>query len=58
MFKGFTFARTSGLPVVTAILNWACLELTEGWRSWFSSKSTPREKEKLSPAEAAIPTVT
>jgi hypothetical protein len=58
MFKGFTFARSSALPIVTAIVNWAWLELTEGWRSWFSSRLTATEKEKLSPAEAAIPTVT
>lgn len=58
MFKGFTFAPTSALPIVTAIVHWVWLELTEGWRSLFSTKPTTREKVKQSPAEAAIPTAT
>jgi hypothetical protein len=48
MFKGFTFSSTSAMPIATAIVHWLFLELKEGWRSWFSSKSSPREDVKLS----------
>jgi flavin-dependent dehydrogenase len=39
MFKGFTFARTSAMPVVKALFAWSLLELKEGWRSWFGFKT-------------------
>jgi hypothetical protein len=35
MFRGYTFARTSALPILAALSGWARLELTEGWRSWW-----------------------
>jgi flavin-dependent dehydrogenase len=36
MFPGFTFSPASSRPVFKALLKWAWLELTEGWRTWFS----------------------
>ena len=38
LFKGYTFAPASGVPIITAIAAWAWLELREGWRSWFGSR--------------------
>jgi hypothetical protein len=38
MFGGYTFSPGSALPVVKALLGWAWLEVTEGWRSWFARK--------------------
>src|ERR1044071_6384628 len=34
MFKGYTFARSSVLPLLGALLGWLWLEVREGWRSW------------------------
>lgn len=35
LFGGYTFALGSATPLFKAILSWAWLELTEGWRTWF-----------------------
>jgi len=35
MFKGYTFAPSSGLPIFRALGGWLRLELVEGWRTWF-----------------------
>jgi flavin-dependent dehydrogenase len=40
MFKGYTFAPASGVPILKAAAAWALLELREGWRTWF--QSTPK----------------
>jgi flavin-dependent dehydrogenase len=59
MFGGYTFSPTSGKPILSALLQWGCLELTEGWRSWFRRPpGTVREAETnpIPPAiEAASP---
>jgi flavin-dependent dehydrogenase len=36
MFPGYTFAFSSARPILRALLGWVRLELTEGWRPWFS----------------------
>jgi flavin-dependent dehydrogenase len=38
LIPGFTFSGKSGWPIVKALLGWARLELTEGWRSWFAAE--------------------
>jgi hypothetical protein len=45
LFQGYTFARTSTLPIAKAIVSWALLEVREGWRSWFrpAASSSPQE---------------
>ena len=40
LFGGFNFAKTSSLPIAKAMVMWAWLELTEGWRTWFHSGKT------------------
>ncbi len=35
LFKGYTFARSSALPILGALAGWLRLELSEGWRSWW-----------------------
>ena len=35
MFKGYTFAPSSVVPILQALAQWGLLELTEGWRSWW-----------------------
>jgi hypothetical protein len=51
MFKGYTFAGTSSMPVVTALVSWALLELREGWRSWFGYRAgAPLPEAKPMPA--------
>ncbi len=48
MFRGYTFAPNSSIPILKAALGWGLLELREGWRTWFSS-------EKAGPAAEAMP---
>src|SRR6185295_12491963 len=47
MFKGYTFARSSALPVFTALAGWLRLELTEGWRSWWSRALPAAQPEEM-----------
>ncbi len=42
LIPGYSFSGASSLPIVKALLGWARLELTEGWRSWFASDPEPR----------------
>ena len=37
LFRGYTFSSSSGWPLVRAAAGWLGLELSEGWRTWFSS---------------------
>ena len=39
LFPGFTFSPGSSRYLLTALVRWAWLELTEGWRSW--GRATP-----------------
>jgi hypothetical protein len=50
MFGGYTFARdgANSKPIVKALMYWGWLELTEGWRSWFT-----REHAATAPVNAA-----
>jgi flavin-dependent dehydrogenase len=50
MFKGYTFARSSALPIFSALAGWLRLELTEGWRSW-----RPRAAAVAQPQEVFVP---
>jgi hypothetical protein len=51
MFKGYTFAGSSGFPIVQAMLKWAWLELSEGWRSWGRrGRAAAKDKALTSPA--------
>jgi flavin-dependent dehydrogenase len=47
MFKGYTFARSSALPVFSALAGWLRLELTEGWRSWRPRPITAAKLQKV-----------
>lgn len=51
MFGGFTFERNSmnGKHIAKALGQWLRLEITEGWRTWFS------KEDAVSPALAAAP---
>jgi len=37
MFGGFTFEKSSSIPILKALVSWAFLEFTEGWRTWFQT---------------------
>lgn len=50
MFGGYTFNKSSAVPIVKAFLSWSWLELTEGWRSWFARKTEARPMSKPMPA--------
>ena len=54
LFQGYTFARNSSLPIYKALLGWAWLELTEGWRTWFA-RSEPQQVTQVVPAPVATP---
>jgi len=53
MFGGYTFAAGSVFPIAKAIINWAWLEITEGWRTWFQSVPVAAHK----PVAATVPEV-
>jgi flavin-dependent dehydrogenase len=38
LIPGFTFSSASAWPVLKAFFTWGCLEITEGWRSWFRAE--------------------
>ena len=50
LFAGYTFEASSARPILSALLGWMLLEITEGWRTWgrtgereaFPLKSAPR----------------
>jgi flavin-dependent dehydrogenase len=50
MFNGYTFARSSALPIFSALAAWLRLELTEGWRSW-----RPRRVPTAEPEQVFVP---
>jgi flavin-dependent dehydrogenase len=52
MFGGYTFSPLSGRPILKALLGWAWLEITEGWRSWFATKPAPALSETPKPVPA------
>jgi flavin-dependent dehydrogenase len=39
LFGGFTFARSSVTPILSAVMGWLWLEAREGWRTWFRKPS-------------------
>ncbi len=53
MFKGFTFARSSAVPILSAIVGWSLLELKEGWRSWFQKSESVDPMPEM-PAKVAM----
>lgn len=60
MFGGYTFAPGSAGPLLKSLASWVLLELTEGWRTWFTSKraaavpTSPQAREATIPAPASI----
>jgi hypothetical protein len=56
MFRGYTFARSSALPILAALVCWARLELTEGWRSWRRTRVEAAQPDPmLIPVRGATP---
>ncbi|MEP6662732.1 MAG: NAD(P)/FAD-dependent oxidoreductase [Verrucomicrobiota bacterium] len=54
MFGGYTFAPSSAIPIVKAIVQWFFLELSEGWRTWF--RPLPVKPSEVSPVAASAKT--
>lgn len=55
MFKGYTFAPGSALPILTAALSWGWIELTEGWRTWFQKREAQQPVPSMSAKVAMKP---
>ena len=53
MFKGYTFGVGSVQPIAMALLEWFKLELTEGWRTWFTKPEQVSAVEPIEALEAA-----
>jgi len=51
LFGGYSFESSSTKPLLKALLGWARLELSEGWRTWFTPTPAPTAK----PIAAASP---
>lgn len=49
LFRGYSLEPSSGRPILGALLGWAKLEWTEGWRSW------GRRVDPIRPGPAAQP---
>jgi len=47
MFKGYTFACWSVLPIFGALAGWLRLEITEGWRSWWQRPAAANQPDAL-----------
>ncbi|HXT41572.1 MAG TPA: tryptophan 7-halogenase [Candidatus Angelobacter sp.] len=47
MFKGYTFSRSSVLPVFSALAGWLLLEIREGWRSWGRPRVAEKQPDRL-----------
>jgi flavin-dependent dehydrogenase len=56
LIGGYTISPTSGRLMVQALLGWLFLEVTEGWRSWFSFKRSSPLPVSRTPVPA-IPAV-
>src|SRR5262249_31948937 len=54
MFGGYTFSPASGKPILSALLRWGCLELVEGWRSWFRRQAGTARAPKAKAIPPAI----
>jgi hypothetical protein len=52
MFGGYTFSPASATLILKALLGWAWLEVTEGWRSWFTSPPTVALSQAPNPVPA------
>jgi flavin-dependent dehydrogenase len=50
---GFTFSPKTSGPIIKAMTQWAWLEVTEGWRSWFNPKM--KQEQPAQSASAAVP---
>ena len=51
MFAGYTFALGSAAPIAKSLIAWGWLELTEGWRSWFSRPYPASPQKQTSPEQ-------
>jgi flavin-dependent dehydrogenase len=47
MFGGYTFSPATSLPVIRALVEWAWLELKEGWRTWFEPRRPERDGRRV-----------
>ncbi len=56
MFKGYTFAASSCWPILKALAAWMRIELTEGWRSWFTRAPETNTEARTSAEVVAKPT--
>lgn len=49
LFGGYTFAPASAWPLLRSLVGWAWLELTEGWRSWWTGGRRAPQAGAVSP---------
>ncbi len=57
MFGGYTFSGSSAWPIVKALLGWGVLELSEGWRTWFTRSANATSAAKPVAVSAAVESV-
>jgi flavin-dependent dehydrogenase len=56
LLPGYTFNRGNMVKIFPMLLDWAKLEIMEGWRSWRDPAETPKMPEKITnPPKAAEP---
>ena len=54
LFKGYTFGRSSTLPILGALAGWLRLELREGWRSWWQRPAAAKLRDPMLPAVRGV----
>lgn len=52
LVPGFTFSPKTAGPIVKAMARWAWLEVSEGWRTWFTAR--PTDPQPVQSAAAAV----
>lgn len=55
LFGGYTLEPASARPVIGALLRWAWLEVTEGWRSWVMKKTLATAQAERLPTASSKP---
>jgi flavin-dependent dehydrogenase len=54
LFGGYTFAPSSSIAILKALMGWVWLELKEGWRSWFRTASATAAEVHKKPVPAVM----
>jgi len=55
LFGGYTLAKSSSRHVLTGLLRWGWLEVTEGWRTWFKARAAATKTATMPAVPVPVP---